>query len=249
MSADPYARIAAEFAALKEEVRQATRRPMRIPILDADPDSDDPTNVWLFSDGRLRVRLENGSIKEYSPVGTTGATQSGTPRPAPTPPPITRSRTWDATWSGAYKGSGALRSDYPGRVFYGRDPGGYNGVLRSLVGFDGDHIRATLAGASIVKAELYFHNLHFYYNYGGSIKFGVHSNASRPSSYVGALKAGMQSVKFAKEEAKWVRLSNAFVTQIRSGGANGLLIDQQSSATAAYGYGSGAPKLKITYVK
>jgi hypothetical protein len=52
-------------------VRLASQRRtvgFRIPELDADPDVDDPTNMWMLSDGRIRTRTSDGLIHEYLSV-------------------------------------------------------------------------------------------------------------------------------------------------------------------------------------
>lgn len=38
-----------------------------IPVLDADPEDEDPTNLWLLNDGRMRGRTADGVIVEYRP--------------------------------------------------------------------------------------------------------------------------------------------------------------------------------------
>ncbi len=40
---------------------------LRVPVLNEDPEPGDPTNVWLFADGRLRMKMPNNTIREYRP--------------------------------------------------------------------------------------------------------------------------------------------------------------------------------------
>lgn len=63
---------------MERELAQLRSRALRIPILDADPDINDPTNVWMFSDGRLRTRDLAGTVRTISP-GPTIPTLTATP--------------------------------------------------------------------------------------------------------------------------------------------------------------------------
>lgn len=57
--------LVSRLLALEEAVQTLTQKALRIPILDADPPVGDPTNIWVFADGRLRVRMPDGSVKNY----------------------------------------------------------------------------------------------------------------------------------------------------------------------------------------
>ena len=58
----------AMIRAVSRRVQALERRGMRIPILDADPDAGDYTNIWMLNDGRLRARNADGTVFEYVPT-------------------------------------------------------------------------------------------------------------------------------------------------------------------------------------
>lgn len=66
--ATPAGKLAARLAGQRAVGRAgAYPRAFRIPILDADPDADDPTNLWAFDDGRVRFRGSDGTVHELEP--------------------------------------------------------------------------------------------------------------------------------------------------------------------------------------
>lgn len=79
------------------EQRRATG--FSIPELGQDPDPDDPTNLWLLGDGRLRTRTLDGVVHEYQPVTDQ--------RPAV--PTFTSDPAASTGWRLWFNGAGALR--------------------------------------------------------------------------------------------------------------------------------------------
>lgn len=66
-TADSVARLAAIIARQGQRITALERRGLVLPVLDADPASGDPTNLWMLNDGRLRARDAEGRIREYRP--------------------------------------------------------------------------------------------------------------------------------------------------------------------------------------
>lgn len=73
-TSDNLAQLIADVATLAK-LRRATG--FVAPVLDVDPDADDPTNVWLFADGQLNSRTPDGNVHRYPP-------STGAPMPIPT---------------------------------------------------------------------------------------------------------------------------------------------------------------------
>lgn len=73
-SSEQLAQLIQEVADLAK-LRRATG--FTVPIVDADPDADDPTNLWLFGDGQLNSRTPDGLVHRYLP-------DTGAPTPIPT---------------------------------------------------------------------------------------------------------------------------------------------------------------------
>lgn len=250
-SSDPYFAIMNEIQRLREEVRNLTQKPFYIPVLDSDPAADEG-NAWLLNDGRLRVRNASGTVKEYAPVGSPGGTTTTVPKPAPPAPKKTYRGTWAATWTQSYRSSGAQRSEP--ELYYGYGDG-FNGQSRSLIGFPASTIRTNILGSQITKVELYFHNLHAWWNDGSYVRFGIHNNVTKPATYGGAVRTNVTQAKFGKPEAKWVTVATEFGVRLRDNTGKGVLIDQLTNDHAYYGAGAGLtgsgnpPMIRITYVK
>lgn len=65
---DPAARLMAEVAHIRALAEAGARpRALIIPVVDADPSAEDPTNIWGFDDGRLRWRGTDGVVHEILP--------------------------------------------------------------------------------------------------------------------------------------------------------------------------------------
>ena len=67
-TSEQLAQLIADVAALAK-VRRATG--FVLPVLDTDPDADDPTNLWGFADGQMNFRTPDGTVHRFSP--STGA--------------------------------------------------------------------------------------------------------------------------------------------------------------------------------
>lgn len=59
-------RLGELLARVAKQAAQTYR--LRVPELDVDPDDDDPVNLWLLADGRLRARTSAGTVHEYVPI-------------------------------------------------------------------------------------------------------------------------------------------------------------------------------------
>lgn len=65
---DPVEQLVAHIRGLEDRIRALEEPGFRIPVLDADPDTDDPTNLWFLEDGRLRGRTADGTLHEFVSV-------------------------------------------------------------------------------------------------------------------------------------------------------------------------------------
>lgn len=250
---DPYEQIQEKMDQLNRDVRAIKQQPFLIPVLDADPDVAQG-NAWLLNDGRLRVRNASGTVKEYAPVGSPGGTTTTVAKPAPPPAKKTYVKTWGAQWTQAYRDTGAQRTDYGDTLIYGYSDS-FNGRNTSLIGFDYNNIASTLSGATVTKVELYFHQLHAWWNWGAYVRFGMHSNTVKPGTYGSIVQNNMSQVTYGKPQAKWAVISTAFGTRWRNGTAKGISIDPLTNDKAYYGRAAGItgagnpPQVRITYVK
>lgn len=245
--------LANALSRLREEVAGLRETGFRVPVLSADPPAGDPTNMWMFPDGRLRVRLPNGTVQQLT-TAAGGGTTSTVAKPAD-PLPVTYSTEWSAQWDRTYDASGALVTGLPSGVFvYGKAPSDPN-QRRTMIGFDAAAIRTAITGARIVSIDLRLQNLETVAPDGVTLSFGGHNNLSAPSTYVNTTMLGTTVRRFAPQDNKWVGLDPAFATALQTDTIDGLVIDQQTDDPtyagrgAAVGGGFVPPQLRIVYVK
>jgi hypothetical protein len=252
-SSDPFEQIMSRITALEEALQLSRQNPLRLPVVNADPDVDLGANVWLMEDGRLRVRNAAGTIKEYAPVGSPGGTTTTVPKPTPPAAKKTYVKTWAATWGQSYRQDNVKRTD-TNHLYYGYGDS-FNGRGKSLVGFNYSDIASNLSGATVTKVEIFFHQVHAWWSNGGYVRFGIHNNTVEPATYGGVVRTNVSSAHFGKPEYKWITVATEFGIRFRDGTGRGILIDQLTSDKAFYGYGAGIndsgykPSIRITYVK
>lgn len=258
-SADPLAALQRELADLRRAVDSAVHRPFYIPIVTEDPPVEDPTNLWLFPDGRMRGRHWNptGSafvIREWVTTAP-GSSTSGTAAAPPDPVPVTEQDTYPAIWSQSYRQSGAARADAGAvMLYYGSSGDAFNGKNQSLIGFDHAAIAADLAGSTVNAVYLRLMNIHAWYDSGVTIHFGIHNFSTEPGSWGGGLPR-IVSHKFGKPQERTVPMPLSFATAIRDGSGKGISIEAPTSSKEFYGYAAGVgsgyvtPALIINYTK
>ncbi|TKT03450.1 hypothetical protein [Streptomyces lasalocidi] len=164
------------------------------------------------------------------------------------PSPTTYTKTYASTWGASWSANNGKRTD--GKCYQGNYTPGVQGNNYSKYGFP-TTIQTDLTGATVQKVELYLDNNHFYSNSGGNAIIGTHADVSQPtgsSSTTGTF--ARQSTAFTYGQAKWVTLSSAFGTDLKSGTAKGITLGRSSGGTLAeYGYFASTAQLRITYEK
>jgi hypothetical protein len=260
-SDDPVVQLGNRIASLEAAVRDLQRpQPLRVPVFATDPPESDPVSMWLFPDGRLRARHLNPAgtayvYREWVPTSP-GGTTSGTAAAAAAPAPISRTSVWGAQWSQSYRQTGAQRTDWSDRMYYGNVGDGFNGRNRSLIGFDYAGIAAALSGSTITGVWIDMTNIHSYWNNGSDIFFGIHNFTAKPGTWAGGgIPSSMIfSSHWGKPQRKQQGLPLVFAQAIRDGWGKGIALEAPSNSLAQYGFaagfGSGYPlNLTITYVK
>lgn len=257
---DPYAALAGEISKLRDQLRALQTGPFRIPVLAADPATTDPTNIWAFADGRIRMRYRDAGgsyvIKEWAAVVTPGASTSATAIYAQTAAPISRTGSWSATWSAGYAGSGAARADVPTLVPWGNAGDAY-GRNRGLLGFDYAAIATALASSTITGVRLTGLNLNSFYGTGSETYLGVHNYTAAPGTWAGGgipLPQNSHQI-FPHGEPATLTLPIVFGTMLRDGTGKGISVEAPNDGREYYGLLAGVssgytvPKLEIDYSK
>lgn len=246
---------------LQQKVNDLEQRPLRIPILAADPPITSSCNMWLLHDGRLRTRKLNSAGNAYvidewvrtAPGSSTSSTTPASPGAAPT----SRQQTYGAVWSRSYKADGTARTDDGvQRLYYGRRDA-TNGRQRSYIGFDYTTIAADLAGSTVNAVWLNLINLGSEDPGGSDLTFGIHnvSGGTAPSTWSGTVASALEIEKFQAPEAKTILMPLAFATYIRDGLGKGIAIEAPDDSPTHAGYAAGVasgysePSLTIMYAK
>lgn len=259
---DPIARIQQELAELRRLAEEANRSRFKIPVLAADPPETDPTNIWMFFDGRMRARHRNTAdtawvYREWVPTAA-GSSTSATAGPATPTIPQTFQIAYPAIWSASYRQSGAARTDSGDvMLYYGSNGDAFNGMNRSLVGFDYTTIAAALASSTINAVWLSLTNLGAWYDSGADIHFGIHNFTAEPATWAGGgiPRSMISKHHFGKPQQRIVQMPIEFAQAIRDGWGKGIALESPTSSLEFYGYAAGVgsgytiPSLIINYTK
>lgn len=250
----PEERFLEIISGLERRIASLESRPVQIPALNADPTTDYKGNIWIFQDGRIHIRLPDGTISEVS-GGVTSGGSSGTPVPVVPPQPVLQSQEWPALWSQAYRASGGFTGGDAQSLYYGNSGDSYNGRQSSLIGFDYSAIATALSGSTINKVEVFLYNKHTYPAGGGTVHFGLHSNAAKPGTFGGVVSSFISKDAVKRNQAAYHVVSTAFGAALRDGSAKGVILQSPNDSTSYYGYAAGLgdgppiPRIRITYTK
>lgn len=247
-------RLAVKLRGIAEQARNTRSTGLHVPIMDADPADDDPTNLWLLEDGRLRARTADGTIHEYTPDGadtpgggdTTGGGTSTKPKPADTAPRRFQ-KTYAATWGRTYCATHGVETG--GNLRYGTFPGSAHGMRRIMFGFNDSAIRSDLSGATIRKVELSMRNTDSWYHSGISIRWGAHNRSAAPSGF-SAVRAGIYTGSWpeAGYGATWRNVTTWIGKALRDNDIKGLTVVQPTAGATHYGeLDWSSLRLRITY--
>lgn len=235
---------------MQDRINQLEARPVQIPVVDADPNFPYAGNIWMFQDGRIHVRLSDGTIQELAGSVSSGPT-SGIPKPPSPAQPTRQFGQWYATWSQAYRTSGGVTGGDPKTLYYGNSGGdAYNGRQSSLIGFDYDSIQATLVGGTINKVEIFLFS-----GRNATVHFGLHDNDAKPVNFGGLVASYVSSSPVMSGMGAYHTVSNQFGSWLRDGLAKGIVLHSPNDSTAFYGYANGVdggetiPRIRITYTK
>ncbi|MFD3511942.1 hypothetical protein [Streptomyces sp. NPDC058657] len=161
--------------------------------------------------------------------------------------PVRMTRTYKAAWSGSYANRAGFNA-YHGNALAAGFFSSNNGVQAALTGFAGN-IAGDLAGATILKAEVFLYANHWYFASGGATTIKPHSHASRPTRF-SSQAASKTVTNWARASGKWVDITSIF----NAATFRGIALDPNTTNKTWYGKFDGAtspraPQLRVTYVK
>lgn len=163
-------------------------------------------------------------------------------------------KTYDTTWTTHFKGDNTVfqQDNDMGQGYYSS----INGNRVSWIGFNDAQIRSDLAGAEILKCELYLYFEHWYYSGGGTAVIGTHHQSGRPSHRNTSVEnRDRRRDSWNRNEGKWLDVGKHVGEEFRDNVSQGWMIGPGPSTNREYygrarGHGqSYAPKMRITYKK
>lgn len=250
----PRGRLLQVVKNLAARVKQLENGGLYIPCYTQDPAaSDNRSNIWVLSDGRLRLRQRDGSIVEYAPVGSPGSSNSANPPiityPGQTQPQVI---TLSAALSATYNGSGVLQSGDP-TMKYGNLDGA--GPYKSFWSFD---MTGVTIGNPCTRVELFIQNQATFNTYPipvslGTQAFNPHGQISFPGTQPAVLNQGFAKPTLGQADGHWFDIDPLLVVpMLRAGTMYGFAIDQGTDVNT-WGEASGAqdaglpPQMRVTY--
>ncbi len=209
----------------------------RVPILDDDPSVDDPINLWMFNDGRLRGRDADGTIRQWT-NDTPGSSTSANPKPAVLTPHLHQT-TWAASDSQDYCPVHGLETP----LYFGQYDATHG---ERLVMFLLPDIATELTGASIRQVELQAKTLDA--NQAQvEIAWGGHAETSLGGTYHQQYEDVWRDTWPQVGGDTWRTMPNWFGEALRDGDITGLVVNQPSTSKAYYGRLDSVLNLRITY--
>lgn len=250
---------------LQREVQELRNKPFRVPTLQADPDIKDPTNLWYLSDGRLRGRLVDGTVVEYSRSNhshpnATANSQGGSSSTAPPPPqdyqPASYQYKQIADWVASYEDGGASQRS-TSYLYYGYYSGAASrGVQMSMLHFPNlSQLDPGPVGTRIARVQLRLINRHTNLNSGAELRIGLHNSATKPTSFQ---EVYWLPYKVHVGKAGYPASGSTDITfdipllageKFRDDTACGITFSQHTSDQSFYGYAESYAELIIDYVK
>lgn len=239
-------RDALEYREIIRRLRAREQRPFRIPELNEDPSADSQCNIWMLADGRLRWRDHLGVVRQATAAVTGSSTSAVTLPVADDPQEYVNE--YVGTWTASYFNDGTERDTDD--LFFGAEDS-VSGVQHSQVGFDYTVIAADLAGAEVVRVELFLGLLNALGDQ-VNVFVGTHNNITAPATW--SAVAYKVSTKLWSRGGHWHTISNSIGEGLRDGTIKGIVLDPRNDNTGYYGQAAGLtssgqpPTLRITYV-
>jgi hypothetical protein len=235
---------------LQNKVKALQQANTVLPMLNADPGAASGINMWILTDGRVHVRLPNGTVKELAPGTTTGS--SSTTPVTPPVPTQTYIQSWYPTWTQAYTKNGTVQSASVNLPF-GYSGNATSGSQMSILAFPSS-MTTQLSGCTINYIHLWMNSIRTAdAPNGGTVHIGGGSySGTPPSTYTSGFE-NQASGGFPGSGLFKVVLPVYFYTPFTGGSINGLTLNAPNNSFAnagevvgGGGY-TGGSRLEISY--
>lgn len=208
---------------------------------------------------RMTIRLLSvAAIDVATPTNTNPKAPAPTGSKTGSTNPTKHTATFKASWSRTYDGNNSTTWDDSKLCYQGGDNANTSrGNTKSLVGFNYNSIKSTLAGATNITATLTFKVYHTWYNAGSPIYIVMHNYTSKPGSYSTSHtpSAAGHTPQVAAGHTYTFKLGSNAIWGLQNGVYTGVGFGPAPSTSLSYYaqmYGatqSGAPYLTFTYYK
>ncbi len=237
-------RFANKLRTIDGRARQYRSPGLMLPILAADPDPDEATNMWMLADGRLRVRMPDGTVMQAS-LTVTGSPTSTVALPAD-PSPERYEKIYTATWARTFCTLHGVETGPS--LGYGKDA--QHGNRQAMIGFSTATIAADLAGAVIRSVELSMLNTAAWDPTGVDVSFGAHNQTTSPASFL-ATRRNVFTDHWPTVGAgdEWRRAPDWYGRALRDGLAAGITIDQPPGLPFTGEFAPASIQLRISFTK
>ena len=230
---DPLQRAILEQQNLLKRVNVLEQQTPQLPMLNADPPASSGINMWILTDGRVRIRLPNGTIKELA--GTTpGSGTSGSPVPTPTTH-TPHTATFYPVWSMCYKQNGATQRGST-KLYYGFEPTPqfFYGMNMSIIVFPST-IPTLLSAAKINWIHFYGTGFNNENNNGSTVHIGGGSyGGTPPASYISSFENKAQGFVPIKGAFR-ITLPSFFWSPFATGTINGITLNAPNNSGSNFG--------------
>jgi hypothetical protein len=242
---DSQAELAFELQEMRRRIGALESRTLILPYVEADPDPEEPANLWAFTDGRINFRGPDGVVRSIAGT-TTRTTTSATAKPVIDDPEVSFDTTMTCEWIATYDGTGNLRVT-EGQVFYGRDSEVW-GRQSIMMGFE--NLRAELVGADIRYAEMILNSLYTWSDAGTRVFFGTHAVAgsTAPPEFSRKSIENFSTLVPDGGEVTFA-VDVKFVEQLRDDVIDGFTVEQPDDNRTRFGNLADSVQLRVLYVK
>lgn len=233
----PLQQMIVEHRALYSRVNVLEQRKTNLPMLNTDPPANSGINVWILTDGRIHMRLPNGTVKELAGAATTGS--SSTSPVAPPAAKVTQTTTFYPTWTQCYTKGGSAQYG-TATLYYGyyRTPQHFYDQTMSILTFPST-IVATIGTSSVNWMKFYGTSARPFYKTGSTVHIG--------GGFYGSTAPSTYNSGFENEASKlipaaggfFVSLPSYFWQPFQTGTINGITLNSPDTSVSNFGAVSG----------
>lgn len=198
-----------------------------------------------------------GPYTRHAGTRNDGGGTVAVPGPPPAPQKTRYNRSWVCNWRQNWRGNGSLAN--LGNAYQGLDPSGFNGNMRSYLGFSGVAtdgsgltMQQALAGADIEEVGLFLFYPHWYSFSGGDAVIGMHGYEHPAPAFGGGNEWMHGEPGWRRNEGRWISLGRYSPQNWANGVWKGIMLGSGAAGSYqyyGYAHAESSATLNITYWK